>query len=60
VKWKARVVDFEKVPRQYLAITQSALDAAAAGLKAQGGKIEDTKDKIPGVEVYEDVRTSIR
>lgn len=60
VKWKARMVDFDKVPRQYLAINQSALDAAAAGLKAQGGRIEDAKNKIPGVEIYEDLQTSIR
>lgn len=58
LKWKGRVIDFEKVPRQYLMINETALNAAVAGLKAQGGKIEDAK--IPGVEIYEDLQTSIR
>lgn len=60
LKWKPRVIDFEKVPRQYLMVNEVALNAAVAGLKAQGGKIEDAKDKIPGVEIYEDLQTSIR
>lgn len=58
VKWKGRVLDFDQVPRQYLVLNERALQAAIDGMKAQGKKLEDAK--IPGVEVYEDVRTSIR
>lgn len=58
LKWLPRVVDIEKVPRQYLLVNESLLKAAVAGLKAQGGKIEDAK--IPGVEIYESIQTSIR
>jgi hypothetical protein len=58
VKWKPRVVDFEKVPREYLIVNERALQAKVDGLKAQGGRIEDAK--IPGVEIYEDLQTSIR
>lgn len=58
LKWKPRVIDFAQVPRQYLVVNERALQAAVDGLKAQGGKIEDAK--IPGVEVYEDIQTSIR
>lgn len=58
LKWLPRVVDIEKVPRQYLLVNESLLKSAVAGLKAQGGKIEDAK--IPGVEIYEAIQTSIR
>lgn len=58
LKWKGRVVDFAQVPDQYKLVNETALNAAVAGLKAQGGKIEDAK--IPGVEIYEDLQTSIR
>lgn len=58
LKWKGRVVDFEQVPRQYLLLNERALQAAIDGMKAQGKKIADAK--IPGVEVYEEIQTSIR
>jgi hypothetical protein len=58
IKWKPRVVAFDQVPRQYLVVNERALQAAVDGLKAQGGKIEDAN--IPGVEIYEDIQTSIR
>jgi hypothetical protein len=58
LKWKPRVIDFAQVPRQFLVVNESALQAAVDGLKAQGGKIEDAK--IPGVEIYEEIQTSIR
>ncbi len=50
--WKAEVTDLEQVPLKYLMVNQMALDMAvkgAAGLR-----------KIPGVRIYEAVRTSIR
>jgi hypothetical protein len=58
LKWKPRLVDFEQVPRQYLVLNERALQAAIDGMKAQGKKLEDAK--IPGVEIYEDIQTSIR
>jgi predicted flap endonuclease-1-like 5' DNA nuclease len=58
LKWKGRVVDFAQLPDQYKLVNETALNAAVAGLKAQGGKIENAK--IPGVEIYEDIQTSIR
>jgi hypothetical protein len=58
IKWKGRVVDFAQLPDQYKLVNETALNAAVAGLKAQGGKIADAK--IPGVEIYEDIQTSIR
>lgn len=50
IKWRPRVVDFEKVPRHYLMVNEKALQAAVDG----------GQRSIPGVEVYEEVRTSIR
>jgi hypothetical protein len=50
VKWRGEVVDLEKVPRQYLMVNQRAIDAAIAG-----GVRE-----IPGVRIFEEVRTAIR
>ncbi|WP_299109737.1 hypothetical protein [uncultured Bradyrhizobium sp.] len=58
IKWEHRVADFEKVPRQYLMVNKAALDAAVAGLKAQGLDIKDAK--IEGVEIFEAVKTAIR
>jgi hypothetical protein len=58
VKWKGRVIDFDQVPRQYLVLNERALQAAIDGMRAQGKKLEDAK--IPGVDVYEDIQTSIR
>jgi hypothetical protein len=58
IKWKGRVVDFAQVPDQYKLVNETALNAAVSALKVQGGKIEDAK--IPGVEIYEDIQTSIR
>lgn len=48
--WKGDVVDPEKVPRQYLMVNQAAIDAAIKG---------GARD-IPGVDIHESVRTSIR
>jgi hypothetical protein len=50
VKWRPRVVAIDQVPRQYMMVNEKALQAAV-----DGGIRE-----IPGVEVYEEVRTSIR
>jgi len=44
--WKARVVDESQVPREYLVVDQSKLDAV---MKATKGSM-----KIPGVVAYED------
>lgn len=49
-KWKGEVTDPNAVPRQYLMVNQSAIDAAI-----KGGMRE-----IPGVRIFEDVRTAIR
>ncbi len=48
--WKGDVVDLEKLPRQYMLANQAMIDAAV-----KGGVRE-----IPGVNIYEAVRTSIR
>ena len=50
VKWKGEVTKPEDVPRQYLMVNQAAIDAAI-----KGGVRE-----IPGVRIFEDVRTAIR
>lgn len=50
IKWKGEVVDPAAVPRQYLMVNQSAIDAAIKG-GARG---------IPGVRIFKDVRTAIR
>lgn len=49
-KWVHEVMDPAAVPRQYLMVNDAAIKAAIAG---------GVRD-IPGVRVYEDVRTSIR
>lgn len=58
IKWKGRVTSFAELPDQYKLVNETALKAAVDALKAQGGKITDAK--IPGVEIYEDIQTSIR
>lgn len=60
VNWKYRVVDEKKVPKKYLQINDAAVTAAIAGFKARGLKIEDAKDSIAGLEIYEAVSTSFR
>lgn len=50
VKWVHRVTDPDQVPRQYLMVNEAAIKAAVAG----GAR------SIPGVTIYEDVRTAIR
>lgn len=49
-KWKGEVVEIDKLPRQYMMANQAAIDAAIKG---------GARD-IPGVRIYEDVRTAIR
>lgn len=49
-KWVHEVTDPDAVPRQYLMVNDAAIKAAIAG-----GKRE-----IPGVRIYEDIRTAIR
>lgn len=49
-KWKGEVVKLDDLPRQYMMANQAAIDAAI-----KGGTRE-----IPGVRIYEDVRTAIR
>lgn len=49
-KWVHRVGDIDQVPRQYLMVNDAAIKAAIAG----GVRV------IPGVVIYEDVRTAIR
>lgn len=48
--WKGEVIDPAQVPRQFLMVNQNAIDAAI-----KGGVRE-----IPGVRIFEDVRTAIR
>lgn len=50
--WRAKVVDLNKVPREYLIVNQSALDALA---KATKGSIN-----IPGVEFIKEIVSSVR
>lgn len=50
--WRAKVVDPDKVPREYMIVNQSALDALA---KATKGSIN-----IPGVEFVKDIVSSVR
>lgn len=50
IKWKGEVTDIDALPRQYLMPNKAAIDAAIAGGVRQ----------IPGVNIYEDVRTAIR
>ncbi len=50
--WRAKVIDPDKVPREYLIVNQSALDAVA---KATRGSI-----KIAGVEFVKETISSVR
>ncbi len=50
VKWVHEVTDAAQVPREYLMVNEAAIKAAIAG-----GKRE-----IPGVRIFEQVRTAIR
>lgn len=50
VKWVHRVTDPDQVPRQHLMVNEASIKAAVAG---------GTRS-IPGVDIYEDVRTAIR
>ena len=50
--WRAKVVDPNKVPREYMIVNQNALDALA---KATKGSIN-----IPGVEFVKEVVSSVR
>jgi hypothetical protein len=49
-KWVHEITDPAQVPRQYLMVNEAAIKAAIAG----GAR------EIPGVRIYEDVRTAIR
>lgn len=49
-KWVHEITDAQAVPRQYLMVNEAAIKAAIAG---------GTRE-IPGVRIYEDVRTAIR
>jgi hypothetical protein len=49
-KWVHEITNREEVPRQYLMVNDAAIKAAIAG---------GVRD-IPGVRIYEDVRTAIR
>lgn len=49
--WKARVVDVALVPREYMTVNQSALDAVARSTK---GAV-----KIPGVEMFEEAQLAV-
>lgn len=50
VKWRGEVVDIDALPRQYMRPNQDAIDAAIkGGVRA-----------IPGVRIFEEVRTAIR
>jgi hypothetical protein len=50
--WRAKVIDIDKVPREYMTVDQASLDAVA---KATKGKI-----KIPGVEFVEEISATVR
>lgn len=58
VKWDYRIVDFNAIPHDYLAENRPAITAAIAGLKARGIDVKDAK--IPGLEIFETMRTAIR
>lgn len=58
VKWDYRIVDFNAIPHAYLAENRPAITAAIAGLKAWGIDVKDAK--IPGLEIFETMRTAIR
>lgn len=60
IKWRARVVDIKTLPEAYLLVNERALQAVVDGLKARGKELKHVKDEIPGVEIYEDLQTSIR
>ena len=49
-KWVHEVTNPDEVPRQYLMVNEAAIKAAVAG----------GQRTIPGVRIYEDVRTAIR
>lgn len=50
IKWRGEVVDIDALPRQYMRANQDAIDAAIkGGVRA-----------IPGVRIFEEVRTAIR
>ena len=51
--WKARVIDFELVPREYLLLNEPLLNGQA--------KIEEVRNiGIPGIEFYEEASASVR
>jgi len=50
--WKARVVDVEKVPREWMIVNDKALDSFAKSTK---GSV-----KIPGVEFYQESSLAIK
>ena len=58
VKWDYRITDFDAIPRDCLMENKPAITAKIAGLKARGGDIKDAK--IPGLELFEVVKTAIR
>lgn len=58
LKWDYRIVDFDTVPRDCLMENKPAITAKIAGLKARGIDIKDAK--IPGLEIFEAVKTAIR
>ena len=51
-RWKARVTDMDKVPRQFLLPNQTALDAYARAVKGAM--------PVPGVEFYQEESMSVR
>lgn len=58
VTWEFEVDDAASLARDLLMPNLAAIKARVAGLKAQGGKVEDAK--IPGVRISEKVGTSWR
>lgn len=53
--WNYRIIDPAAVPRAYCAVDEGKIKSAIQTAKAMGQPLE-----IPGVEIFEDVRTAIR
>jgi hypothetical protein len=45
--WKWRIIDANKIPREYLSVNEVAINGVVRGMKGN--------TRIPGIEVYEDM-----
>ncbi|MGQ3299677.1 hypothetical protein [Reyranella sp.] len=58
IKWAHEIVDASLLPRDLLMPNPAAIKARVEAFKANGTKIEEAN--IPGVRIYEDLKTAIR